>query len=201
MFSRLRLAWQNGPGRALNGLPLADRFLLLFFLVLLAGSADMLLWPQPGPSGEIDVIVRTSSASVFGYLLSGGLSPSAPAASRSAVSPETLSPTEVPPPGREMAGMPADPSPAPDPLPDPAAPAGLPSGPVSCSRIQILTAAGVGIFCLGALLLLRGWPGRLDLLAASDSATAVLVQFRDFISGSLGYLIGCSSRQTDSPSS
>ena len=218
MFSRIRLAWQNGPGRALHSLPLADRFLLGFFLVLLGGSASMLLWPEAGPSGGIDIIVRTSAASVFGYLLSSGLSPLSPPASGSgrlpmaSGSPDPAQTAPVPAgpaaapaaPGEPLSPLPAALSAAPD-SPGPADGPTLPTspagpGPSGSSPVQIWTAAGVGIFCLAALLLLRSWPGRLELLAASDSAIAVLTQFRDFISGSLGYLIGCSSRQTDPPS-
>ena len=43
------------------------------FLVLLVQSAAVMFSPPPEAGGEIDIIVRTSSASIFGYLLSGGL--------------------------------------------------------------------------------------------------------------------------------
>ena len=42
------------------------------FLVLLVQSAAVMFSPPPEAGGEIDIIVRTSSASIFGYLLSGG---------------------------------------------------------------------------------------------------------------------------------
>lgn len=69
LFSRFR--------RELRTLPLADRCLFFMFLVLLVQSAAVMFSPPPEAGGEIDIIVRTSSASIFGYLLSGGLSGSA----------------------------------------------------------------------------------------------------------------------------
>ena len=42
------------------------------FLVLLVQSAAVMFSPPPEAGGEIGIIVRASSASIFGYLLSGG---------------------------------------------------------------------------------------------------------------------------------
>lgn len=69
LFSRFR--------RELRTLPLADRCLFFMFLVLLVQSAAVMFSLPPEAGGEIDIIVRTSSASIFGYLLSGGLPGSA----------------------------------------------------------------------------------------------------------------------------
>ena len=69
LFSRFR--------RELRTLSLADRCLFFMFLVLLVQSAAVMFSPPPEAGGEIDIIVRISSASIFGYLLSGGLSGSA----------------------------------------------------------------------------------------------------------------------------
>ena len=57
---------------ALNRIPLVDKCLLVFFLVLLTQSAYS-LFSHNGTGTEIehiDVIVRTSSAAIFGYILS-----------------------------------------------------------------------------------------------------------------------------------
>ena len=57
---------------ALNRIPLVDKCLLVFFLVLLTQSAYS-LFSHNGTGSEIehiDVIVRTSSAAIFGYILS-----------------------------------------------------------------------------------------------------------------------------------
>ena len=58
-----------------------DRSLLLFLAVLLAQSAYSLFVPggESQLSGDIDIIVRTSSAAIFGYLLSGNFIDRVPA--------------------------------------------------------------------------------------------------------------------------
>ena len=57
---------------ALSGIHPVDRSLLLFMAVLLGQSAYSLFAPGSGPmADEIDIIVRTAAASIFGYFLSG----------------------------------------------------------------------------------------------------------------------------------
>lgn len=163
-FSRFRRDWRR--------LSLADRCLMFLFFLLLAQSAATLFMPYSPDGREIDIVVRTSSASVFGYLLGGGMA-------RQNRVPE----------GEDMA--------SPDLSQSPAQPAAEPyPTPGECNRFRVLAAAGAGIFCLCVLLLLRDWPGKTTQLSGSDSAAAVIVQFRDYISGSLGVLIGCASRSS-----
>ena len=103
--------------------------------------------------------------------------------------------------------MPAMPSPEPSAAAEPVSmePVRTESGTVSlpdmtqpaaggCSPIRVLATAGVGIFCLLSLLLLRDWPGKAAQLADSGSGTAMVTQFRDFISGAVGFLTGCAPR-------
>lgn len=49
-----------------------DKSLLLFMLILLLQSAVNLFLPASGSSitGDIDIVVRTSAAAIFGYFLS-----------------------------------------------------------------------------------------------------------------------------------
>ena len=162
----------------LRRLSLADRCLFFMLVLLLIQSAAVLFLPLPAAGGEIDIIVRTASASIFGYLLGGGLS--RPEAASASPLPE---PEPLPPVSREAPLLSESPARS---SPD------SPSG--ECSRFRVLVTAGVGIFCLCALLLIRDLPGRAAGLDGSDSAVAVIVQFRDFISGSLGFLTGCASR-------
>lgn len=117
----------------------ADRVLALFLTVLLAQSAYSLFAGagRSGESGHIDVIVRTASAAIFGYFLSG---------------PEGDTPEER----------------------------------RACRRLRTAWAAGVGLFCLGVLVLLRD----AGPAVSTASATATVAQFRDFISGCVGFLIG-----------
>ena len=57
----------------LRRISLVDRCLMLFMLILLLQSGFSLFLAPPAPSGTsaIDVMIRTSSAAIFGYFLSG----------------------------------------------------------------------------------------------------------------------------------
>ena len=140
-----------------------DRGLLLFLAVLLAQSAYSLFVPggESQLSGDIDIIVRTSSAAIFGYLLSGNFIDRVPAGcSCGAVSNTDLT-----------------------------APAGGPAG-----RLQIVTATAIGLFCLGVLIALRNLAPADDPRLTSPAVTAIVAQFRDFVSGCVGFLIGIPTR-------
>ena len=69
-------------------------------------------------------------------------------------------------------------------LPPPQLPSG--AGREEPCRLQVLTTWVIGLFCLLVLLLLRGLGA-----AEEGSATATVAQFRDFVSGCVGFLIGC----------
>lgn len=127
-------------GKAISGIPLTDRCLILFMAVLLGQSAYS-LFAGPGSSqesGDIDVIVRTASAAIFGYFLSGR--------------------------GRR--------------------------GEPETDGHLVAAAAAVGLFCLAVLLALRNLSLEDPAAVGSDSATATVAQFRDFVSGCVGLLIG-----------
>ena len=138
-------------GKAFSGIPPTDRWLLLFLAILLGQSAySLLAGPGSRPeSGDIDVIIRTASAAIFGYFLS--------ARGRQ---------------GEETAG----------------------------TGGHMTAAAGVGLFCLVVLLVLRDRAPEDPAAVGSDSATATVAQFRDFISGCVGLLIGAPSGRSGPPS-
>ena len=99
---------------------------------------------RPGTeTGGIDIIVRTSTAAVFGYFLSANY---------------------------RLEAAPGEDDPD--------------------NSLQVVTTAGIGLFCLLTLLVFRAAALLDPGLAASDSATATLAQFRDFVSGCVGFLIG-----------
>ena len=62
---------------------------------------------------------------------------------------------------------------------------------IAANRLQVIVAAGIGLFCLIVLLALRNLTQWGLVSAESDSVAATVVQFRDFISGCVGFLIGC----------
>lgn len=57
--------------------------------------------------------------------------------------------------------------------------------------LQVIIATIIGIFCIVVLILVRNIPLLNERMGASSSATATVVQLRDFVSGCVGFLIGC----------
>ena len=151
-------------------------------------------------SSEIDIIVRTSAASIFGYFLSGNFMRHSDSGSASPLSGQvhimeaadnsqtqssnlsTSDEAASPALARISEPIEQDPAASPDPA------------QVSC--LQVWIAAGIGLFCLITLLLLRNM-GQWSAAAQSDSAAATVVQFRDFISGCVGFLIGHPTQQAN----
>lgn len=136
---------------------LVDKCLIVFMAVLLAQSAYNLFSSRPMSNelANIDVIVRTSGAAVFGYFLSANFI-------RHGAQEKNAPQNEPPPAQRNIA-----------------------------SRLQILIATYIGLFCLLVLLMVRDIPGVSARMATSPSAIATVAQMRDFVSGCVGFLIGC----------
>ncbi len=173
-----------------------NKSLLLFMVLLLLQSAYSIFFPsEADPAvGEIDVIIRTSSAAIFGYFLSANF------VNRSSVQTETVSApaplttaaqagTEVGAPKSQI-GFTAEDTALEgggiQSVPSPSLPAWLPD--TNC--LQVATATVIGLFCLLVLLILRNMGASGSQLLASDSVSATVVQFRDFVSGCVGFLIG-----------
>lgn len=179
-----------------------DKSLLLFMLVLLIQSAYSMFCPDgTGPAAEdIDIIVRTSAAAIFGYFLSVNFT------RRSASGGQT----PANPPGHTLEAGGSTP---PDPntpaarigfsdaqgTAEPASPEPGATGAETTSSnensaancLQVVVATVIGLFCLVTLLVLRNL-SQWDLVPAeSDSVAASVAQFRDFVSGCVGFLIGC----------
>lgn len=151
---------------------LVDKCLIVFMAVLLLQSAYTLLIGEVSAahSNEIDVIVRTSAASIFGYFLSANF------IKRDTKKPElhetslgkTLEKEESNDSSPEMYDFDYE------------------SG-YGCGTFQIIVSTIIGLFCLITLILLRDMGG----LGADTFSAATVTQFRDFISGCVGFLIGC----------
>lgn len=209
--------WLRTCGRrmrtALSSIHLVDKCLILFMIVLLIQSIySLFLQGDSGAeTGSIDVVVRTSSASIFGYFLSANFirhdksreqktDDSIKNTSKTQISPLDKSINENPsgvvegPKGRigfAETGAPEE------------VKLGVgkgenlsndsPPAEITASRLQIIAATGIGLLCLAALIVLRNiaqFSGTFDG-PPSDSAAATVTQFRDFISGCVGFLIGC----------
>ncbi|MGN8968320.1 hypothetical protein [Intestinimonas sp. HCP28S3_D6] len=173
-----------------------DKSLLLFMALLLLQSAYTIFFPSEADPAvsDIDVIIRTSSAAIFGYFLSANF------VNRSSVQTETVSapsPLTITAQAEAETGVPKNQigftagdatmeSGGTQSVPSPSLPAWLPD--TSC--LQVATATVIGLFCLLVLLILRNMGAAGGQLLASDSVSATVVQFRDFVSGCVGFLIG-----------
>lgn len=175
-----------------------DKSLLLFMLALLLQSAYSIFCPGPASqiSEEIDIIVRTAAAAIFGYFLSAnftrrttsaGQAPTDPAARKLETGADA--PSETPGPMARIGFSDSGESTA-----EPGAAQtkeSLSPEDIAANRLQVIVAAGIGLFCLIVLLALRNLTQWGLVSAESDSVAATVVQFRDFISGCVGFLIGC----------
>lgn len=184
--SSLRCGWR----RAFEQIHPVDRSVILFLFVLLLQSAYTMFLGQPASQAaeEIDVIVRTSAAAIFGYVLSANFishetnteqSPSPLETHRVTMAddsvPQQETVVQVQTNSESLDGGSKEP---------------ILTNQAQSSCIQVMVATGIGLFCLVTLLVLRN-TGCLDRgIADSSSSTATVVQFRDFVSGCVGFLIG-----------
>ena len=153
---------------SLGKIHLVDRCLILFMGILLFQSAFNLFGgttatPQ---SDNIDLIIRTSTAAIFGYFLSANF---IRRSSMEDYENASVRSTELE-----------------------HAPAGTESEkPVYTeARLQIIVATAIGLFCLVMLILVRDISSVAPHLSKSSGAMATIAQFRDFVSGCVGFLIG-----------
>ena len=182
---------------AINSLHLADKCLLMFMLILMLQSAHNLFFNELAmqESSTFNVIVRTTAAAIFGYFISanfqnGGRDTtenkrtdvSGVTTVNSSLNTDSTTRTKI--------GFVSD-----------SEPTKLQSGyarsndnnqPAQRNCLQILVVAGIGILSL--LLLLIAY----NYFPANSTAMATTSQLRDFVSGSVGFLIGHSTHSTKS---
>lgn len=192
------LTCQGGLRSLLARVHPVDKSLLIFMLVLLLQSAYSIFCPSSAgqAAGDIDIVVRTSAAAIFGYFLSANFV-------RHTAS-EGQTPAEAAPhkleAGGSTPGVPGAPTArigftAEGGTTDAAEAARTADPPLAqdsaANCLQVVVASAIGLFCLVTLLVLRNL-SQWDLLPVeSDSVAASVVQFRDFVSGCVGFLIGC----------
>lgn len=173
---------------------LVDRCLILIMFILMIQSAFTLFHHHnlTQEANSIDIIVRTSTASIFGYFLSANFIRHAKEKAASLSAKEKGAP-----PAPEMDSTPE--------ITTDAYPLDFydvdnintEKETATAGRLQIIIAATLGIFCLFTLIFMRNFvdwsafsSGNSSNIAAS-SAAATVGQFRDFVSGCVGFLIGC----------
>lgn len=184
--------WKRGNGmkKALNqvGLRVGDWWLLALFSVLIIQSVYGLFCPLPAQNTveSIDIVFRTSEAAIFGYIISANFG-------RRAVKSKTIteqSPASI---GFEA---PTDAQPTATVLGKRTVTPEATALPVKTkkqwhkpSNTQQLTL--VGIIGLVSLLVLIAWRNFYGYTGtATSSMTAVVTQYRDMVSGCVGFLIG-----------
>ncbi|MEG1813804.1 MAG: hypothetical protein RR337_10955 [Clostridia bacterium] len=153
--------------RAFGRLHLTDKCLLAFMLILFVQTAHNLFFHELAQqeSSALDVIVRTTMAAIFGYLISANFQNGG-----------KTRPEDEPGAGDEPAA---------------GGKAAEKANPMAekRSQLQILVVAAIGILALLLLLIAH------NHFALNDAATATISQLRDFVSGSVGFLIGHSTHQ------
>ena len=180
----------------LSGMPAVDRSLLIFMVILLAQSAYGFFFQAVGQAAShIDVIVRTSAAAIFGYFLSANFASCTASAPQTPVSTSAhILPTADNENNRVMLKHPIGFGEHESNLESGGAQSDGGNEAAATCSLQIAVATGIGLFCLLALILLRNASQWFPSLAESDAIAATIVQFRDFVSGCVGFLIGCPSR-------
>ena len=186
---------------------LVDRSLLIIMLVLLLQSTVSLFLHGTAQQTvtSVDVVIRTASAAIFGYLLGGNFGKESFAGGQT----QTAAPvhileedaqSEPTTPGmRARIGFADDSEPPATSLTT--APATVSGDEVSTGAgIQVFVAAAIGLFCLIVLLILRNLTDLGVITELSDSATATVIQFRDYVSGCVGFLIGSPTNASNSNS-
>lgn len=181
--------------RKVGAIHLVDKCLLVILMLLMLQSAVNLFVHEAisAESNGIDVVVRTSAASIFGYMVSINFNQHRKrkrqnSAAAGAVPAQTAGWTGGGPSAQigfqaESAGGEGAAVPQPPVLSQ----ADVKAAEQRCDRSQILVVACIGVVSLVVLLIFRNF-----MEPVADNASSV-TQFRDFVSGSVGFLISCST--------
>lgn len=190
----------NNMKAAFKRIHLVDRCLLIFMIFLLSQSAISLFFfpADTMEANTIDIIIRTSISAIFGYFLSANfmhsMTPKIQEQKKTPASPGT----QVTENGKSdgitnSIGFSA-------PSPETAVTYGIselsPQDAPSVEknqthRVQIIIATMIGLFCLIVLILIRNLSQFHEGMDIPASMLATVSQFRDMISGCVGFLIGC----------
>ncbi len=174
---------------------LIDKCLIIFMFIFLAQSIYSLFSGETDSyyTGSIDVVVRTTSAAIFGYFLSANF------IKKSSKENSTSAQTLITPPPVNIEGEDSQ-TPAKGVVKNKIGFNGnsgepvIPEAPThikekddteSTSNQQIIITTIIGIVSLCAILIAR------NFLNLTASSTPVISHLRDFVSGCVGFLVGC----------
>lgn len=170
---------------------LIDKCLIVIMVILLMQSGGSLLinMPESESASQIDAVLRTSAAAIFGYFISANFCTSgkqksvrAVGGTQKAASDTSASDTSAPA-MRGQIGFGTPPSEVSNGIAATDDGEATPSRIAPC-RAQILVVAGIGVVSLLILIAAR------DIAASHPGVPALLSQLRDFVSGSVGFLVG-----------
>ena len=178
--------------KAAGNLNVVDRFLLIYMGILFFYMGFQLFTGAfaSRDTGTIDIIVRTSAASIFGYFISGSvINPSAPTGSSAVASRSLEEPgkaTVQPPAGRAETQIGFDIS-ADTPPKTPGAGIVTETLPAvgKGKKTQVVLVSIIGLASLVILLWTQNYQ---DI---TTELTAIRSQLRDFVSACIGFLISC----------
>lgn len=158
--------------KGLKKIHIVDKCLIVFMIILLIQSSYSLFANHTGTAetNNVDIIIRTSTASIFGYFLSANfikkqIKSNQPSKHSTEINKNINT-------ARNNSTIKSS-----------------HSGNHNC--IQIFIATAIGIFSLCVLL----FSGDFDI--NNQSALATLAQFRDFVSACVGFLIGSATDIND----
>ncbi|WP_053985605.1 hypothetical protein [Niameybacter massiliensis] len=150
----------------IGDISLRDKCVMLFMIILIIDSAYSLFTPIGGKhSAAIDIVVRTTMASIFGYLLGSNFMIKKPTTKKQRSKKQAKIECIC----KELEEENENED---EPIKE------------ETNNIQVIIATVIGISSLLVLIIAR------DLVQLPDDALATISQFRSFVSGSIGFLIG-----------
>lgn len=176
--------------RRWGGIYLVDKFLLCILALLMLQSAINLFLrgEVTAEVNGIDALMRTSAAGIFGYLVSANFNQHRKRGAEGRVdhgnAPPQMSDGTLDQIGFRAEGGEAETAAVPAP---PAVTQAEQGEGQICDRAQVMVVASIGLVSFFILMVLR------TLMPAGEVNSGSLTQFRDFASGSVGFLISCST--------
>lgn len=193
--------WWKRVCAVLAKIHIVDKFLIIFMLLLMFQSTHNLFanHTATGESAHIDVIVRSSTAAIFGYFLSTNFMRHTSNRSKNKVDSNSKSYTKDAPTVSDgviqnrigFEAHDSDNTLRVTEIGNTDSEINQSSNESSVSKLQIIVTSIIGLFCLAVLIIARDISALNTDMTASITATATATQFRDFVSGCIGFLIGC----------
>ena len=170
---------RNARPSLFRRIPLADLLLLAFMAVLLMQSGHNLFVNEmgKGESTALDVVIRTTAAAIFGYFISTG---AGSAAENTLAVSQTKIGFALPEEGQATVRMEGEEALTGT---QEAVPASVEGREARTHGFKLVTVGLIGLASLGLLIMAR------NCGQGSPESMAALSQLRDFVSGSVGYLI------------